>query len=460
MLAAFKTLLGFKEQSSSEESESEFSSINSDEFDDSDNDSKGSEEEEQEETADFQRGDLCSFCPNGQKKWSNGTIIKYRYPNQFTLKISGSGRVCLGIRREQLHLPIKVVPATTFLSYSRGEVVDVVRKKKIRSVEDARKALVEANQGKGEADHFKDQSWEQGQVLKVYHDSINAHAPPWFKIRFEGGQIDREVEEKNIKKVFRKGDLVEVRAEGWAEYYRGRIVKKTGRRKYNIVAQEDGELMTDVERVRIRSIGDQRDHVKKTVSDNYRAIRRKYVNYLKSGNFRGMLRMIDNDGIHPDHEDPMTGRNGLIKACLTNQYKRAKEFVDVGADVDYETMSGLTPLIACAEKGSIKVAKAILLDPFNRPLADPFRKNKLGKTARDIAVEKKRTRFIAFFDSLTSKEDYEYARRHNVEIKIIDPGAAAKLAALAMNRLKNKLQYNASMQNKAASVLQSKFRGK
>ena len=167
MLAAFKTLLGFKEQSSSEESESEFSSINSDEFDDSDNDSKGSEEEEQEETADFQRGDLCSFCPNGQKKWSNGTIIKYRYPNQFTLKISGSGRVCLGIRREQLHLPIKVVPATTFLSYSRGEVVDVVRKKKIRSVEDARKALVEANQGKGEADHFKDQSWEQGQVLKV-----------------------------------------------------------------------------------------------------------------------------------------------------------------------------------------------------------------------------------------------------------------------------------------------------
>ena len=150
----------------------------------------------------------------------------------------------------------------------------------------------------------------------------------------------------------------------------------------------------------------------------------------------------------------------MIKACLTNQYKRAKEFVDVGADVDYETMSGLTPLIACAEKGSIKVAKAILLDPFNRPLADPFRKNKLGKTARDIAVEKKRTRFIAFFDSLTSKEDYEYARRHNVEIKIIDPGAAAKLAALAMNRLKNKLQYNASMQNKAASVLQSKFRGK
>ena len=57
---------------------------------------------------------------------------------------------------------------------------------------------------------------------------------------------------------------------------------------------------------------------------------------------------------------------------------------------------------------------------------------------------KKRTRFIAFFDSLTSKDDYEYARRHNVEIKIIDPGAAAKLAALAMNRLKNKLQYNAS----------------
>lgn len=58
-------------------------------------------------------------------------------------------------------------------------------------------------------------------------------------------QLLREVEEKNIKKVFRKGDLVEVRAEGWAEYYRGRIVKKTGRRKYNIVAQEDGELMTD-----------------------------------------------------------------------------------------------------------------------------------------------------------------------------------------------------------------------
>ena len=104
----------------------------------------------------------------------------------------------------------------------------------------------------------------------------------------------------------------------------------------------------------------------KYVSDAYRAVRRKYVNFIKSGNFKAMLRMIDDSGIHPDHEDPMTGRNGLIKACLTNQYKRAKDFVDVGADVDYETMSGLTPLIACAEKGSIKVAKMILLDPWNR----------------------------------------------------------------------------------------------
>ena len=280
MIAFVKSMFGIEEESDSDSSESEFSSINSDDDMGESEDEVLSDQEETEEGANFQRGDRCSFCPHGQKKWLNAQIIKYRYPNQFTLQIEGSGRVCLGIKREQLNLPFKVVPASKFLSYKRSEIVDVFRKKKIRSVEDARKEMEDNNLGNAEADHFNDDAWMQGQIMKVYHDPINAEAPPTFKVRFEGGEIDREVKEKNIKKVFRKGDLVELRAEGWAEYYRGRIVKKTGRRRFNIVAQEDGELVENVERVRIRSIGDSRDIVKKKVGDKFRATRRKYSNFL------------------------------------------------------------------------------------------------------------------------------------------------------------------------------------
>jgi hypothetical protein len=474
MFAFVKNLLGLESESESEDSDSEFSSINSSDYEnDSDNESV-QEEEVGEDQADFQRGDRCSFCPRGQKKWSNAVVIKYRYPNQFTLKIEGSGRICLGIKREQLHLPIKVIPINTSITYKVGEMVDVVRKKTVRTVEDAKKELEkELNEAKkkkkGSANnsfgngngnvHFNNDAWTQGQIVKVTNDAIDPLAPPWYKIRFEGGIVDREVKECNVRKVFRKGDLVEVRHEGWAEYYRGRIVKKMGRRNYNIVVQEDGELIENVDRVRLRSVGDMTDHVGKFVSDQYRATRRKYVNFIKSGNFRGMLRMVEEDGIHPDHEDPMTGRNGLIKACLTNQARRAKDFVDIGADVDYETMSGLTPLIACAEKGSIKVAKMILLDPWNRPLADPWRKNKLGQTAMDMAKQHKRTRFVEFLDALTSKDDYEYARKHNLELTIVDPNAAKKKMEELAKKLENRLKYDGFKRNQAAKLIQKIFRG-
>ena len=128
-------MLGIEEESDSDSSESEFSSIDSDNDMDESEDEILSDQEETEEGANFQRGDRCSFCPHGQKKWFNAQIMKYRYPNQFTLQIEGSGRVCLGIKREQLHLPFKVVPASKFLSYKRSEIVDVFRKKKIRKHE-------------------------------------------------------------------------------------------------------------------------------------------------------------------------------------------------------------------------------------------------------------------------------------------------------------------------------------
>ena len=231
MFTQFKNLLGFKSESESDTSEDEFSDVSSNEdSDDNDNDNNNSDEDKEvgEDQADFQRGDRCSFSPHGQKKWVNAVVIKYRYPDQFTLKIEGSGRVCLGIKRDQLKLPIKVIPISSFVTFSRGEVVDVIRKKVIRNVADAKKALEaelgESNRKRGQTGtggtggkggkgnnypsvYFDDDAWTQGQILKVTHDTIDSFAPPWYKIRFEGGQIDRDVEEKNLKKVFRKGDL-------------------------------------------------------------------------------------------------------------------------------------------------------------------------------------------------------------------------------------------------------------
>ena len=111
-------------------------------------------------------------------------------------------------------------------------MVDVVRKKTVRTVDDARKELEKelnevkkqkkgsANNGFGNGNgnvHFNNDAWTQGQIVKVTNDAIDPLAPPWYKIRFEGGIVDREVKECNVRKVFRKGDLVEVRHEGWAE---------------------------------------------------------------------------------------------------------------------------------------------------------------------------------------------------------------------------------------------------
>ena len=460
MFQAIKSFLGLDEPSSDSASETEFSSLGTLESSD---ERENSDELEQEDRADFQRGDRVSFCPAG-RQWVNARVLKYRYPNNFTLKVEGdSGRVCLGIKREDLRLPIKSVPTINSLVYKKGEVVDVKRKRQIRSLEDARRAMTEDMAVENPNDKFDDSKWAQGQILKVNYDPVDSGAPPWYKIRFvkEDGsvEVDRDVKEINVRKVFRKGDLCEVRAEGWAEYYRGRVVKKTGRRQYHILIQEDGEIVKNCERVRMRAVGDFKDVVGKHVSDAYRALRRRYTNYLKSGNFMRMLRMIENDGIHPDHEDPLSGRNGLIRCCLANQVKRAKQFVECGADVDYETSSGLTPLIACAEKGSVRCAKVILLDPWNRPLANPFRKNKLGKTAREVAVQHKRTRFIAFLDELISKADYEYARRKNVEIVMNDPGAIAAAAAAALKRLQRMAVTSHEEKVKAACALQARFRG-
>ena len=459
MFQAIRSFLGLEESSTSSDSDTEFSSIGTIETTD---DGEDSDEILIEQRADFQRGDRVSFCPTG-RQWVNAVVLKYRYPNNFTLKVEGTGRVYLGIKREDIRLPIKAVPSGRSLSYKKGEVIDVKRKRQIRSLEDARRAMEEDLAVENPNDKFDDSKWSQGQIIKVYHDPINSGAPPWFKVRFikEDGtvEIDREVKESNVRKVFHKGDMVEVRAEGWAEYYRGRVIKKTAHRRYHVLIQEDGEIVKNCERVRMRAVGDFKDIVGKHVSDEYRAKRRKYTNYLKSGNFMRMLRMIENEGIHPDHEDPLSGRNALVQACLANQAKRAKQFVECGADVDYETLSGLTPLIACAEKGSVRCAKVILLDPWNRPLADPFRRNKLGKTAREVAVEHKRTRFIAFLDELTSKVDYNYARRRNAEIKMNDPSAVAAAAAAALKRLQHMAVVSQEMKEDAARKLQARFRG-
>ena len=214
MFAFVKNLLGLESESESSDSDSEFSSINSSDYEnDSDNESV-QEEEVGEDQADFQRGDRCSFCPRGQKKWSNAVVIKYRYPNQFTLKIEGSGRICLGIKREQLHLPIKVIPINTSITYKVGEMVDVVRKKTVRTVDDARKELEKelnevkkqkkgsANNGFGNGNgnvHFNNDAWTQGQIVKVTNDAIDPLAPPWYKIRFEGGIVDHKTHSVEIR---------------------------------------------------------------------------------------------------------------------------------------------------------------------------------------------------------------------------------------------------------------------
>ena len=119
MFQAIKSFLGFGESSSESASETEYSSLGSLESSD---EGKNSDELELEENADFQRGDRVSFCPEG-RKWVNAKVLKYRYPNNFTLKVEGSGRVCLGIKREDLRLPIKVVPEQTSLVYEKGETI-------------------------------------------------------------------------------------------------------------------------------------------------------------------------------------------------------------------------------------------------------------------------------------------------------------------------------------------------
>ena len=62
---------------------------------------------------------------------------------------------------------------------------------------------------------------------------------------------------------------IECRHEGWAEYYRGRIIKKTGRRLFTVLVQEDGEVIENMNRVRLRSIGDMKDRVGKWTPPKY-----------------------------------------------------------------------------------------------------------------------------------------------------------------------------------------------
>ena len=66
--------------------------------------------------------------------------------------------------------------------------------------------------------------------------------------------------------------------------------------------------------------------------------------------------------------------------------------VELGADVDYETKTGLTPMICCAMKGNFKCAEAVLLDPWSRPLANPFRKNRFGEDARGRSIRRQGAR--------------------------------------------------------------------
>ena len=74
-------------------------------------------------------------------------------------------------------------------------------------------------------------------------------------------------------------------------------------------------------------------------------------------------------------------------------------------------------------------------------------------------MENKRNRFVEFIDTLTSKEDYEYARKYNVELKIIDPGIAKRALALAAKRIENKLKYSNFVRTQAARLIQKMMRG-
>eukprot|EP00949_MAST-11_sp_MAST-11-sp1_P000784 g784.t1 len=404
-------------------------------------DSEGDESDEDkraEENRDFARGDDVEVL--GRQGWVCGRIVRYTYPNNFSVYVS---------------------PTVTYYHVPRSRIRSVQTKTIMRAAKYNVGEIIEVFQGGfWQRAAIKKQTFAQGRVV--------------YGVKLAGGKSGKGVFEDHMRKVFRKRQRVEAKVEGWAEYYPGRVVrvhrssvdgpKGEGRRSMMTytVKFDDGDYAEELERERLRLPGEKVDLIGRKVSKKYKEKVRRYVNHLKARNFRAAVRMVEKEDIHPDHEDPLSGLNALTRACLAGSKKYVTMLVELGADVDYETKTGLTPMICCAMKGNFKCAEAVLLDPWSRPLANPFRKNRFGEDARGVAEEHKQWRFIKLLDEVTSREGYREALQsyEPLSTKGEVKAAVIKNAGLAIRRAKMLPALNRERRERAVIAIQRRVRQK
>ena len=147
--------------------------------------------------------------------------------------------------------------------------------------------------------------WKRCVILKSTIDQQTNELA--YLVRWKGTFFEDVVKESHCRVLFRKGDDVEVKAEGFAEYYKATIIKvRRDENTYDLEIEEDGEIVQHCIRERIREIGSKIDLIGRVVNDEYQEKRREYVQALKTRNYAKMYDMIVEEGMHPDFEDPLT----------------------------------------------------------------------------------------------------------------------------------------------------------
>eukprot|EP00505_MAST-04D_sp_SCG-Rhode-Island_P000663 Stramenopile-MAST_4_protein_663 len=323
--------------------------------------------------------------------------------------------------------------------------------------EEIREREMAINKNREKISHDPDFQWSHGVVTA---NVPNADGSISYRVRWTGTAHEDVVPSTDIRAKFKKHDKVEGKLEGWAEYYTGEVKKYHKEDNTYTVEFEDGEVGVHVSRNRLREVGDTKDVIGRAVSDEFQQKRREYVMALKSRNYARCLEMIVEEGIHPDHEDPLTGTNALVRACLSGKHKWAIKFVEEGADVNYQTLSGLTPIIACAEKGSLRCLKAIMFDPFDRPLANPWKKNRLGKTGWDVARERKKQGILDYLDEIVDRPGYKDALENYTVVDTTKDlvKEAARLAAKAARAAELAIKNSPAVRERAAREIQKWIR--
>jgi len=89
----------------------------------------------------------------------------------------------------------------------------------------------------------------------------------------------------------------------------------------------------------------------------------------------------------------------LLEAVKKGDLSKVQELVQEGADVNFKTRSGDTPLHIAASKGHLEI-----LDFLLKNGADPTILNKKKKTLIDIACEKRRTKILEYIKSQLGKD--------------------------------------------------------